>query len=195
MRNALTSLDLQIMQTVHDVGAEFRDSTVADQAKWGAPQMAGWVTSARAREELGSKSLETRRTLQHLSVEGIVEVQEFDRVQFFRLTSAGERLLQTSKQDGNADVLIDSSRWTGLISAPQISQVLRIVSEIEDVAETILDNSERAQIIGLVSAIKILLDLPEPPRMGLMSLLRDPAFANILAIGTLITSLIAALKA
>ena len=65
---------------------------------------------------------------------------------------------------------------------------------MEDVCERLTNNQVRAQIFGLIRALEALLTVPEPPRPGIVSLLRDPAFANVTQVGTLIAALIAAIR-
>ena len=163
------------------------------------PQQDGWVTSARVREYLQSKSLETRSTLINLAEDGLLEKEKMFGVQQFRLTDIGRAYLEPDGElEAGSPIVrstIDSSAWTGIVSPPQIYHVLQIVSQIEDVAEEIQENEARAQIMGLVSALKILLDLPSPPRQGIVALARDPAFANLIQIGTLLAAIVAAVKA
>ncbi|MFO6429678.1 hypothetical protein ACLBKT_06230 [Erythrobacter sp. W302b] len=163
------------------------------------PLQEGWITSGKLREYLQSKSLETRATLNSLADDGLLEQEKIFGVQQYRLTDLGRQYL-----DPDADVdaqpliersSIDSSAWTGIVTPPQIYHVLQIVSQIEDVAEEIQENEARAQIMGLVAALKILLDLPSPPRQGIVALARDPAFANLIQIGTLLAAVVAAVKA
>lgn len=122
-----------------------------------------------------------------------------DGVQLFRLSGLGERAMRIFEEEGDGivprTIRVDSSTWTGIITSAQIYYVLQIVSEIEDIAESIKDNVARSQILGFVTALKVLLELPEPPRKGIVELARDPAFANIIQIGTFLAAIIAAMKA
>ncbi|MFN3818895.1 hypothetical protein [Blastomonas sp.] len=190
----LSAFDVQILLALRDVAASYPKSSL----EWSSLQDEGWVTSAQVREELGSKSLETRQALKHLAVEGTLS-EMFDRgIQMFRLSGKGERALaamQSMDRDLNSSAgNVESRTWTGTISPIQAYQVLQVVSEFEDVAESITDNMNRAQIMGLISAIKILIELPEPPREGIIQLIRDPAFANIVQIGTFLAAVIAAIN-
>lgn len=183
--------DLELISAVKEIGDHYPKS----EFDFGSiPQQHGWVTSARVREHIGANSLETRKGLKHLAVEGYLENETFEQVDFFRLSALGDRALAIAA-DSDDPIRAVASDWTGIIEPVQIQQVLRIVSEIEDVAEGIQDNMMRSQILGLVQALKVLLDLPQPPKKGVVELVRDPAFANIVQIGTFLAAIIAALKA
>lgn len=198
----LTEFDRKVLLAVQEIAsrykADFANYTFYE--KFGPiPQELGWVTSARVRETIGARSLETRRTLQNLAADDLMESEVFDSVEQFRLTMLGERFLDgslPSLHEPHVELTrIESTVWTGRVTAPQIYQVLQIVSEIEDVAEGITDNEARAQMYGLITALKTLLDLPNPPREGIVALARDPAFGNLIQIGTFLAAIIAAMKA
>lgn len=154
----------------------------------------GWTTSAMVRLELGSKSLDTRRTLRRLVDWGCLETLDYAQAQFFRMSGKGHRAL-LGESFSDVPPSLDSSSWTGVVTPLQIIQILQIVSEIEDVCEEITNNETRSQIFGLVRALEILLEIPNPPRLGIVSLVRDPAFANIVQVGTLFAAIVAAVKA
>ncbi|MXO85214.1 hypothetical protein GRI38_04145 [Altererythrobacter aurantiacus] len=189
-----SDLDYEILSAVRDVGTQY---PALDDGPL-LPQQEGWVTSSRVREQIGAKSLETRKGLQHLVVEKMLQSSRLGGVEVFRLSGLGARALEVWEDEhqrlGEA-IRVSSSDWTGLVSPIQIKQVLSIVSQIEDCAEAIRENEVRSQILGLALAIKTLLDLPQPPRQGLVELIRDPAFANIVQIGTFLAAITAALRA
>jgi hypothetical protein len=91
--------------------------------------------------------------------------------------------------------LIDSQKWTGLIRPAEVAHVLSIVHQIELIAEEFSDNVAKAQIHGLVTALRALLELPESPRKPVLSLVRDEAFANLVQISALLVAIASYLKA
>ena len=192
--HGLSKLEFDVLSAVRNIRTHYPQFGIGDAI----PQQEGWVTSARVRETLGTKSLETRRTLQHLAIDGLLQEMEVEKVQMFRLSGQGERFLgepHASDERSDRPIRAESESWTGILELPQIRQVLQIVSEIEDVAENMRGNVERAQILGLIGALKILLDLPDAPRAGIIELVRDPAFANIIQVATLLAAIVAVLRA
>lgn len=156
------------------------------------PIQQGWMTSARVREHLGKRSLETRKSLKRMASLGYVDLSTINGVDSFRINARGTEALLRRKGEGLA---VKAQTWTGLVSPIQIAQILNIVSEIEDICEGIQDNELRSQIYGLIRALQALLEVPNPPKVGLLALIGDPAFANIVQIATCLAAIVAALKA
>lgn len=111
---------------------------------------------------------------------------------------------RTGPRDGTAvaaeDIhVVDSSAWTG-VSKPEVVegeklQLLR--SQLADVERQVdaLDlpsNSQRQQVMALVTAMKILADAPEPPADVIRDILQ--LLNNISGIGSLVVALILLMK-
>jgi hypothetical protein len=198
-RIALSEWELDVLRAVQKVSARTEINLKAQEDYFGNKTLAledGWTTSATVKEELKARSLQTRHTLRRLADWGHLNSIQVSQAQCFRLSSIGiDALLGAVAEQVTAPSMIDSAVWTGTVSPAQIGQVLNILSEIEDICETILENEPRYQILGLVSALEILLYLPNPPRTGIIYLIRDPAFANIVQIATCLAAIVAAVKA
>ncbi|WP_417617673.1 hypothetical protein [Parasphingorhabdus sp.] len=192
----LSEFELDLIKTVKEIA----DSHVSASSSWSSPAALGWTTSGSVRSVLGSKSLPTRETLRRLAARGFIDLDVQGQVQYFRTNlKSTDALLGVFDAVDSADGFtetsgIDSKSWTGVVSPVQVQQVLIILSEIEDVCESMTENLPRAQVMGLVRALEILLDLPNPPRTGVLALVRDPAFANVIQVATLLAAITAALK-
>jgi hypothetical protein len=198
-RITLSEWELDVLRAVQKVSSRTESNLKAHKDYFGNQTLAledGWTTSATVKEELKARSLATRHTLRRLADWGFLNSMQVAQAQCFKLSATGiDALLgQLSIQDSNLPI-VDSSNWTGVVSPTQIGQVLNILSEIEDICETIVENEPRAQILGLVRALEILLDLPNPPRSGIVELIRDPAFANIVQIAACLAAIVAAIRA
>ena len=155
----------------------------------------GWLTVTEIREFSGIElSKNVRPTLIHLERSGYLSQKAPASIRHFRLNEKGLHLLKSGFSDENDPIVVDSASWTGIIEPVQIQRVLLILSDMEDVCESIRNNRDRAQIFGLIRALEVLLTVPDPPRQGVVSLLRDPAFANVVQVGTFLAALIAAVK-
>jgi hypothetical protein len=149
----------------------------------------GWITSGRLRSHLKSDSLVTRRTLRRLADYGYLDSTIRDETEYFHINEKGSVEISDIATD---DVIYLQSR---AISDDNIIQIQKILSEIEDLSESVLANSEKQQIIGFVKSVKILIDVPDVPKAGILSLIRDPAFANIVQLATFLAALAAVVKA
>ena len=154
----------------------------------------GWLTNVHVRDLLEAPSVKTRTTLRTLAAQGLLTERMFMSSRHFRLTQKGLDRLSKPAPSSN-DGSVDSQSWTGVIETFQTKRALAILSEMEDVCEQMRNNNDRAQILGLVRALEILLNLPDPPRAGVVSLARDPAFANVIQVGAFLAALVAAVKA
>ena len=179
---ALRSVKLAIEST----GAKFSKSVELKR---------GWMTVTEIREFSDQNEYNNiRPSLKYLAENGYLNQKITASIRHFRITKKGENLLQNEKSFSTEIDTINSTLWTGIIEPIQIQRVLIILSDMEDVCETIRNNRDRAQIFGLIRALEIILSIPDPPRQGIVSLLRDPAFANIVNVGTFLAALIAAVK-
>ncbi|MEM7778836.1 MAG: hypothetical protein AAF697_00425 [Pseudomonadota bacterium] len=195
----LSKFDFSVLGTVNLIARRYKSDFEEDEfyKRFGPiPQQLGWVTSARVREELGANSVETRKALNHLAIDGLLETESIESAKQYRLTPLGSRFLVDAKRtegdDQSETVAIDNGDNFS-VSVVQRGQILALLSEIEDVAEGITDNETRAQIFGLIRALKVLLDVPNPPKAGMLAIIRDPAFANLVQIATFLAAIAAVL--
>jgi len=128
--------------------------------------------------------------LDELIKEGMVSQPRHGVSDRYQITSDGIRWMDRLNEQGR----IDSSSWTGIITPTQVSQIFPLILKMEFEAEKITDNAQRSQIIGIVAAIKVLLDLPQPPAGVVVQALRDPIFSNLVQFATLIAAIVAALR-
>ena len=89
---------------------------------------------------------------------------------------------------------VESYRWTGVVSPPKVVHILAIIDDMEKVVEGILDNAKHSQIVGLIIALRAILQTPEPPKAPVLSIIRDPAFANIVEVGSFLLLIATYLK-
>jgi hypothetical protein len=154
----------------------------------------GWFLASQLTDRNLVSGLDVRTVLLALHEKGLVEKKSLESGRYFRLTKRG-RALADEEFQGNSDATtVDSSSWTGIIEPPKVHQALTILAEMEDVCEKMKNNHDRAQIYGLIRALELLLTVPEPPRQGVVALVRDPAFANVIQVATFLTALVAAVK-
>ena len=153
----------------------------------------GWFSNVEIREFLGSPSLSTRTALGALASYGLVTENTAAGFRQYRITPVGMDRLKSGFLAVDADSA-SSYTWTGVVDPVQAERALAIISELEDACERMTNNSDRAQVMGLVRALEILLTIPEPPRAGIVALIRDPAFANIVQLATFLAALAAAIK-
>ena len=154
----------------------------------------GWFTVTQVSERNELKGPSIRPALTVLCEAGFAQSKPLDSSRYYRVTQRGLDLIETGFQPDDDRLVVNSGSWTGIIEPVQVSQVLAILSDMEDVCERITDNQERAQIFGLIRALEVLVNLPNPPRQGVVALLRDPAFANIIQVATFLAALLAAVK-
>ncbi|MCU0949160.1 MAG: hypothetical protein MUF47_13060 [Porphyrobacter sp.] len=156
----------------------------------------GWLTATEI-QEFSGLFLERgfRVSLNNLVSMGFLEQRSAASIRTYRLNERGNQILAAVSADSKEIIVADSASWTGVVRPPQIRQVLIILEEMEQVCETITNNEQRAQILGLIRALELLLAMPEPPREGIVSLVRDPAFANIVQVGTFLAAIVAAVRA
>jgi predicted transcriptional regulator len=156
----------------------------------------GWLTATEIIEFSGSpENKGFRIALNNLASLGFLEQRLSASIRNYRLTEKGRKIVQSAGSKSTEVIVANSAAWTGVVEAPQIRQVLLILEEMEHVCEKIRNNQQRAQIIGLIRALEMLLAVPEPPRQGIVSLVRDPAFANIVQVGTFLAAIVAAVRA
>ncbi len=141
-------------------------------------------------------SLNAKRAAQNLLKLGcIAEVGSGSPVPEYVITPIGERFYQRFVQASLDELVgIDSASWTGIVSPVEVAHVMSIVADIEAVARSIGDNEKQSQIIGLVTALRAILETPEPPRKPILSIVRDPAFAHIVEVGALLLLIATYLK-
>ncbi len=89
--------------------------------------------------------------LDELIKEGMVSKPAHGVSDRYQITSDGIRWMDSQNDEG----IISSKNWTGIVSPIQISQILPLILKIEHEAEKLIDNENRAQIRGIVKAIKI----------------------------------------
>ena len=154
----------------------------------------GWFLASQLVDKKLLSGSNVRPGLVALCEVGFAETRYFESGRYFRITTRGANRLEDGYTDDANLMLIDSSKWTGIIEPVKISQVLAILFEMEDACEKITSNHDRAQIFGLIRALEVLLNIPEPPRQGVVSLIRDPAFSNIVQAATFLAAIIAAVK-
>ncbi|MBS0254683.1 MAG: hypothetical protein JSS36_05600 [Proteobacteria bacterium] len=154
----------------------------------------GWFLASQLVDKKLLTGGDVRAVLIDLCDSGLVETKFAESGRYFRLTGKGSRKVD----EGQDEVLnidsVDSSKWTGIIEPPKVYQALHILSDMEDACEKIVNNHDRAQIFGLIRALEVLLTIPEPPRQGVVSLLRDPVFGNVVQVATFFVALIGAVK-
>jgi DNA-binding PadR family transcriptional regulator len=129
--------------------------------------------------------------LEELLKEGLIEKPQHGIADRYRITAQGIRFMDA---EVNSSRVINSSEWTGVLSNAQIAQVYPLILKIELEAEKITDNETRSQILGIVQAIRILLDIPQPPKSVIVQALRDDAFSNLVQFATLIAAVLAAIR-
>ncbi|WP_147418737.1 hypothetical protein [Sphingobium terrigena] len=149
----------------------------------------GWITSGRLRAHLKSDSLVTRRTLRRLADFGYLDTTIRDETEYFHINEKGAHEISDIFSGDGDDQRVRE------ISIEQVAEIQKILSEIEDLSESILSNSEKQQVIGFIKSVKILIDVPDVPKSGIIGLIRDPAFANIVQLATFLAALAAVLKA
>ena len=154
----------------------------------------GWFLATQLVDKKLLSGSNIRPALELLCSSALVERTSRDSGRYFRITKGGIRRLERGITDSGNKIIIDSSNWTGIIEPVKVFQAMAIVHEMEDVCENIKNNHDRAQIFGLIRALDVLLNVPEPPRQGIVGLIRDPAFANIVQIATFLAALIGAVK-
>ena len=154
----------------------------------------GWLTGTQVVDFSDLTGPNIRPVLNLLREVGYVDARSHESIRLFRLNAKGSQRLATGRPNEDDNQAYSSQSWTGIIDAVQIGRVSIILSEMEDVCERITNNHDRAQIYGLIRALECLLTIPEPPRQGVIALVRDPAFANIVQVATFLAALIAAVK-
>jgi hypothetical protein len=180
----------------YDVLAALKTAADSDQAKASGSfdVQKGWLTGTQI---IGFSSItgpNIRPALNLLRERGFIDTRSHEWLRLFRINQRGIARLEQGKPRADADLIFSSYAWTGVVDPVQAQQVLAILAEMEDVCEQISNNHDRAQIYGLIRAIEVLLTIPEPPRQGLVALVRDPAFANIVQVATFLAALIAAVR-
>ncbi|MDG5751353.1 hypothetical protein P8R33_09570 [Qipengyuania sp. XHP0211] len=156
--------------------------------------MNGWFLATQLLDKGLVDGGHPRPVLQSLCKLHLAESIGRESGRYFRITPTGKRRLDQGFTEADDQISVDTSSWTGVVEPIQVVQVLTILGEMEDVCERMTDNAARAQIMGLIRALELLVDLPNPPRQGIVSLVRDPAFANIVQFATFFAALIAAVK-
>lgn len=156
----------------------------------------GWFLASQLtdRRLVAGSGADVRSVLRDLAQIGLVETKSLESGRYFRLTAKGRALAREDYSEEAEPIEVDSSTWTGIIEQPKVHQALAIIAEMEDVCEKMKNNRDRAQIYGLIRALELLLTVPEPPRQGVVALIRDPAFVNVVQVATFLASLIAAVK-
>jgi len=154
----------------------------------------GWFTVTQITDLNNLKGPSIRPVLYSLIGGGFVESKPLESGRYYRVTAKGKARLSQGFSEEQEQTFVNSSAWTGIIDPVQVAQVMVILGEMEDVCEQITENQPRAQIFGLIRALEILVNVPEPPRQGVVALLRDPAFANVVQVATFLTALVAAVK-
>ena len=150
----------------------------------------GWVTSGRLAAHLLSESFHVRKSLRKLAELGSLDRTYRDDIEYFRITPSGmQKIAQPKIIEYQSSV--DPHR---VLDGDQVHEVIKILHEIQDVAEETEDNFDRAQISGFARSLEILIQLPVVPKTGILALIRDPAFANVVALGAFLTAIYAAVK-
>ena len=188
----ITDFERRVVLAVREVVKGYADFLPSQIT---AIQQGRWVTSAQVHAVIDAESIEVRQALESLSSRMITERTKFGDVTVFRLSSKGHDLI-IDRPEGREE---DSSSFPlevsgASLSETEVSKIISILSQMEDVAEGEKNNSERAQIYGLIKAVRALIDLPEPPRRGLLALLSDPVFGNLVQIAALAAAIIAVVK-
>lgn len=140
---------------------------------------------ADVRDQMTARgSLMAKRSVQNLLRIGCIAEMPGTKPPSYIVTPTGERFYRRFVR-ASLDELggVDSASWTGIVTPTEVRHVLAIVADIEGVARTIGDNEKQSQIIGLVTALRAILETPEPPRQPILSIVRDPAFAHIVEVG------------
>lgn len=154
----------------------------------------GWFLASQLSDKNLVNGPNIRPALLALCDARLVESTFRSSGRYFRLTNSGVRRLEEGYSEVENPMSVDSSNWTGIIEPVRVYQALAILNEMEDACEQIENNHDRSQIFGLIRALEVLLNLPEPPRQGIVSLVRDPAFANLVQVATFLAALLAALR-
>ena len=154
----------------------------------------GWFLASQLTDKKLLSGNDVRAALLSLCNVGLAERKQLESGQYFRLTRSGDRKVEEGFRDDQIQVIVDSTSWTGVIERPKVYQALAILNEMEDACEKIKNNHDRAQIFGLIRALDVLLNIPDPPRQGVVGLIRDPAFANIIQVATFLAALIGAVR-
>lgn len=130
-----------------------------------------------------------------LEIRGLVHTRQQYRVsggRFFQISVAGLEAVRS----GNAiESLALVSPTAATVSSHQITQVLRLVDDIETEAEKLSENNAKSQILGITKAVRILLELPQPPKGIILQLFRDDAFGNLTQFALLVAAVFAVLGA
>jgi hypothetical protein len=187
----------QISAWEYDVLASTKSANSSDEANISAlfDVKNGWLTATQITQFSGLSGPSIRPALNSLVEAGLLQSRTFDAIRLFKITGKGLDRIDQGPPAENSDLSVSSRAWTGIVDPIQAGKALAIVAEMEDVCEQITNNHDRAQIYGLIRALELLLTLPDPPRQGVVSLARDPAFANIVQVATFLAALIAAVKA
>ncbi|RVQ69212.1 hypothetical protein EKN06_03155 [Croceicoccus ponticola] len=187
--NDLNRLEFDVLSAVLKATDcyEAKNSTSFDVEK-------GWLSATQIAELSGYEGPNIRVPLQNLTSDGFLNRRSHQSVHIFRIARKGRDRVNLAPPDESQEFASMSSSWTGIIQPIQVHQVMVILSDMEDVCERISNNHDRAQIFGLIRALEALVNLPDPPRQGVVSLVRDPAFANVVQVGTFLAALIAAVK-
>ena len=180
----------------YDVLAAVKSASESDEARSSVSfdVSRGWLTGTQVFELSGLTGPNIRPVLHRLREDAYIDARSYESIRLFRVNAKGTQRLATGRPSEDDSQGYSSESWTGIIDAVQIGRVSIILSEMEDVCERITNNHDRAQIYGLIRALECLLTIPEPPRQGVVALVRDPAFANIVQVATFLAALIAAVK-
>ena len=141
-------------------------------------------------------------SLDHELMKVLVDDLEF--AGFITVRGYGKGLFQISAKGvdwvdaGNAELAIESSRWTGrrrkvALSAKRVDQLIEELGRIElRLSALPISNAEKSQARAYVLAAKLLAESPEPPGELIWELLKRAS--EIAAIATLFVSVFAILK-
>ncbi|WBY08603.1 hypothetical protein PIB19_03800 [Sphingomonas sp. 7/4-4] len=176
--SVLSVWEIRVLRGVIEVGFDDR----AHYAYNDELRSIGWITSGRLSAHLRSESFITRKSLRRLADSGYLDRAYRDEVEYFRINAVGRAAL-TPPDELEAPSAFSLTKF-GLVNDEQVTKIIRILSQIEDLSESTQDNLQRSQISGLVRSLNILIQLPQVPKEGILALLRDPAFANIVQLGT-----------
>lgn len=154
---------------------------------WDELRNKGWVTSGRISAFLKSESFATRKTLRRLADLGYLDQAYREHTEFFISNARGELAISNPPLPPKVDQISS-------LNDIDIFEIKKLLGKIEDISETIVDNQTRAQIVGFVRLVDVLVDLPDPPKAGLLALIRDPAFANIVQLGVFLTAIYVLVK-
>ena len=190
------SVNPSITKRQFDVLSALKQATEHPDGPGNSPRDSsrGWFLASQLTDKKLLSGGDVRSVLLELCGDGFVEAKWQESGRYFRLTKSGIAKLEMGYEDPQELIMVDSSRWTGIIEPVKIYQALSILNDMEDACEKIKNNHDRSQIFGLIRALELLLTIPEPPRQGVVSLIRDPAFANIVQVATFLAALIGAVK-